>query len=48
MDNNVDLDLSFNNWDISQEKTLKEPKRALFGDSEMKSYSNFHCEVKLD
>ena len=30
MENNVDLELSFNNWSISRDKTLKEPKRAYF------------------
>ena len=30
MENNVDLELSFNNWRISREKTLKEPKKAYF------------------
>ena len=30
MDNNVDLKFSFNHWDKSIEKTLKQPKGALF------------------
>ena len=33
MENNVDLGLSFNSWDISIEKTLNTSKCALFADS---------------
>ena len=33
MKNNVDLELSFNSWDISIEKTLNTPKSALFADT---------------
>ena len=33
MKNNVDLELSFNSWDISIEKTLNTSKGALFADS---------------
>ena len=43
MKNNVDLELSFNNWDVSIEKTLQEPKRAFFSHSESKAKSN--CQV---
>ena len=48
MDNNVNLDLSFNEWHMSMEKTLKEPKRALLSNSMIVSNSNYHCQVKLD
>ena len=46
MENNVKLDLSFNDLYISIEKTLKEPKSALFA----KSYYGlpWHCQVKFD
>ena len=46
MANNVKVDLSFNDWNISIEKTLKEPKSALFA----KSYYGmpWHCQVNLD
>ena len=33
MKNNVDLELSFNSWDISIEKTLNTSKSAIFADS---------------
>ena len=44
MENNIDLELSFNDWDLSKQKTLKEPKRAYFSasDSSIKSF----CQVK--
>ena len=45
MENNVDLELSFNDWDVSKEKTLKEPKRAYFSHSESTAKSN--CQVNL-
>ena len=46
MENNVKLDLSFNDLYMSIEKTLKEPKSALFA----KSYYGlpWHCQVKFD
>ena len=31
MEKNVHLELSFNDWSIGMEKTLKEPKKAYFG-----------------
>ena len=34
MKNNVDLQLSFNSWDISLQKTLNTSKSALFADSD--------------
>ena len=33
MENNVDLELSFNSWDISIEKSLNTSKSAIFADS---------------
>ena len=45
MGNNVNLDISFNDWDISKEKTLKEPKTALFSNAMIVSN---HCQVKLN
>ena len=33
MKNNVDLELSFNSWDTSIQKTLNTSKRAIFADS---------------
>ena len=44
MDNNVKLDLSFNDWKISKEKTLTEPKSAIFNYQLYKD----PCEVKFD
>ena len=46
MDNNVDLELSFNDWDISKEKTLKEPRRAYFSNSQ--SSAKYNCQVNFD
>ena len=46
MENNVDLELSFNDYDISKEKTLKEPKRAYFSHSLSRAKSN--CQVYFD
>ena len=44
MGNNV-KDISFNNWDISKEKTLKEPKTALFSNAMIVSNQ---CQVNLN
>ena len=44
MENNINLDVSFNEWDVSLEKTLTQPKSALFSSS----YYENHCQVKLD
>ena len=44
MDNNV-KDISFNDWDISYEKTLKEPKTALFSNAMIVSNQ---CQVNLN
>ena len=46
MENNVDLELSFNDWDMSKEKTLIEPKRAYFSNSQSSARSN--CQVYFD
>ena len=45
MENNVDLELSFNDWEVSKEKTLKERKRAYFSDSGESFNSNHKCQV---
>ena len=47
MKNNVDLELSFNNWDVSKEKTLTEPKRAYFSDSESSVRYKYKCQVNM-
>ena len=44
MDNNV-KDISFNNWDISKQTTLKEPKTALFSNAMIVSNQ---CQVNLN
>ena len=46
MDNNV-KDISFNNWDISKEKTLKEPKTAFFSHSESSIKFKYKCQVNF-
>ena len=48
MENNVDLELSFNDWDVSKEKTLKEPKRAYFSDSKSSIRYKYKCQVNYD
>ena len=56
MKTNVDLELSFNSWDISIEKALNTSKSALFVDSEFfdwgQLYSNdskdLSCMVRLE
>ena len=56
MKNNVDLELSFNSWDISIEKALNTSKGALFVDSAFfdwgQIYSNdskdLSCMVRLE
>ena len=45
MENNVDLELSFNDWDVSKEKTLDESKRAYFSHSQSSAKS--YCQVIL-
>ena len=45
MENNVDLELSFNDWRISRQKTLKEPRKAYF-DSFPEQYKQ-RCKVRL-
>ena len=48
MENNVNLEFSFNDWDVSKEKTLKEPKRAYFSDSESSIAYKYKCQVNYD
>ena len=48
MKNNVDLELSFNDWDVSINKTLKEPRRAYFSDSESKVNYKYKCQVNFN
>ena len=43
MENNVKLDLTFNVYDISREKTLTEPKSAMFD-----WLNNDPCQVKFE
>ena len=43
MENNIDMKNSFNDFYISYERTLKEPKAALFGTSYSKAKSD--CQV---
>ena len=45
MENNVNLEFSFNDWDVSKEKTLKEPKRAYLSDSESSIRYEYKCQV---
>ena len=45
MDNNVDLELSFNALNKSLEKTLKEPKRAFFGSTSTSILQLMNCQV---
>ena len=44
MENNVDLDLSFNSDDMGIEKTLEEPKRAYFN-FEINVAAKYKCKV---
>ena len=46
MENNIDLDHSFNSWGLSRKKTLKEPKGAYFSHTESSAKSN--CQVNFD
>ena len=46
MENNIDLEHSFNKFSLSKEKTLKEPKGAYFSHSE--SSAKFDCQVIFD
>ena len=47
MQNNVNLELSFNDKSISIEKTLKEPKRAYFDRFEKVKYAKHYVRLKL-
>ena len=46
MDNNVDSELSFNDWDISKEKSLKDHKGTYFSTSQSSAKSN--CRVSFN
>ena len=48
MKNNVDLELSFNSWDISIQKTLNSPKSAIFADSSFFDWARVPCVVRLE
>ena len=48
LENNVNLEFSFNDWDVSKEKTLTEPKRAYFSDSESSIRYKYKCQVNYD
>ena len=50
MENNVDLELSFNDWDVSKEKTLREPLSAYFSDTASSTIfgSKWACKVKIN
>ena len=50
--NNVDLELSFNSWDISIQKTLNTSKSAIFANSLFLDWSqiygrDLHCLVRM-
>ena len=47
MENNVDLEHSFNDWYVSMETALKEPKTAYFSHSESAIKSKYKCQVNL-
>ena len=48
MENNVDMELSFNDWDVSKEKTLREPLSAYFADTASSTIigSKWACKVR--
>ena len=51
MKNNVDLDSSFNSWDISIQNTLNKPKSAIYADSAFLDWGKgfgekIHCLVR--
>ena len=48
MENNVNLEFSFNNWDVSKEKALKEPKGAYLSDSQSSIRNKYKCQVNYD
>ena len=50
MENNVNLELSFNDWDVSKEKTLSEPKSAYFADTASSTIigSKWACKVLME
>ena len=51
--NNVDLESSFNSWDISIQKTLNTSKSAIFADSRFfdwvsKDEKDLPCKVRIE
>ena len=50
MENNVNLKFSFNEWDVSKERALKEPKKAYFSNSESSiNYKpKYKCKVNFN
>ena len=48
MKNNVDLELSFNSWDISIEKTLNTSKSALFSESSFFDWGRYYSKYQKD
>ena len=47
MEKNVNLELSFNAWSISREKTLKEPKRAYFARFDKARHAKYQVKLKF-
>ena len=48
MENNINLEFSFNDWAVSINKTLKELRRAYFSDSESKVNYKYKCQVNFN
>ena len=50
MKNNVDFERSFNEWDVSKERTLTEPQKAYFSNSESSiNYKpKYKCKVNFN
>ena len=47
MEKNVDLEHSFNDWSRSREKTLKEPKKALFAIFNKAKNAKYQVKLKF-
>ena len=47
MEKNVHLEHSFNDWSRSREKTLKEPKRALFAMYNKAKHAKYQVKLKF-
>ena len=47
MGKNVHLEQSFNDWSRSREKTLKEPKRALFAMYNKAKHAKYQVKLKF-